>query len=136
MKKLATLIGMERQEYLGTKYVTRGREEDYRAVESLCERFVLYFKDGTSLAIWKESGICPSGWTTCTYGRHEWGDKIPHKMSGLKDGPMEVLIEEDKWGGITLESSLDGKEVATVDKDGEDKYYPAGFVYLDLELFK
>ncbi len=136
MKKLVTLVGMEKQEYLGTKYVTQGKEEDFRTVESLCERFILYFEDGTSLTIWEESDICPSGWTTCTYGRHEWGEKIPHKISGLKDGSMLVTIEEDKWGGITLESTLDGKEIATVDKDGGDKYYPAGFAYLDLELFK
>ena len=57
-------------------------------------------------------------------------------MNGLKDGPIEVIIEEDEWGGITLESALDGKEVAAVDKDGGDRYYPAGFAYLDLELFK
>lgn len=134
MKKM--LIGMGREEYLGVKYITEGREDRYKSIESLCERFVLYFKDGTSLAIWKESDICPSGWTTCTYGRHEWGKKTPHKMSGLKGGPIEVIIEEDEWGGITLESALDGKEIATVDRDGGDKYYPAGFAYLDLELFK
>lgn len=130
------LIGMAREEYVGVKYITEGREDHYRSIESLCERFVLYFKDGTSLAIWKESDICPSGWTICSYGRYEWGDRTPHKMSGLKGGPIVVIIEEDKWGGITLESSLDGKEIATVDRDGGDKFYPAGFVYLDLELFK
>lgn len=134
MKKI--LSGIKREEYLGTKYVTEGREDLYKSIESLCERFILYFEDGTSLAIWEESDICPSGWTTCSYGRYEWGEKTPHKMSGLKGGPMEVLIEEDKWGGISIESFLDGKEVATVEKDGGDKYYPAGFTYLDLELFK
>lgn len=134
MKKM--LIGMGREEYLGVKYITEGREDRYKSIELLCERFVLYFKDGTSLAIWKESDICPSGWTICSYGRYEWGNKTPHKMSGLKDGQTEVIIEEDEWGGITLESALDGKEIATVDKDGGDRYYPAGFVYLDLELFK
>lgn len=136
MKRVSTLIGMKTEKYMGVKYVTKGREEDFRIVESLCERFILYFEDGTSLAIWEESDICPSGWTTCTYGRHEWREKTSHKMSGLKGGSIEVTIEEDKWGGITLKSSLNGKEVATVDRDGGDKYYPAGFVYLDLELFK
>ena len=134
MKKI--LLGIKREEYLGTKYVTEGREDLYKSIESLCERFILYFEDGTSLAIWEESDICPSGWTTCSYGRYEWGEKTPHKMSGLKGGPIEVIIEEDKWGGITLESSLDEGEVATVDRDGGDEYYPAGFAYLDLELFK
>ena len=136
MKRVSTLIGMKTEKYMGVKYVTQGREEDFRTVESLCERSILYFENGTSLAIWEESDICPSGWTTCTYGRHEWREKTSHKMSGLKGGPIEVTIEEDKWGGITLKSSLNGKEVATVDRDGGDKYYPAGFVYLDLELFK
>ena len=136
MKKVSILIGMGRERYMGTKYVTQGKEEDYKAVESLCERFILYFEDGTSLTIWEESDICPSGWTTCTYGRHEWGEKTPHKMSGLKGGPMVVTIEEDKWGGITLESTLDGKEIATVDRNGGDRYYPAGFAYLDSGLFK
>lgn len=136
MKKIATLIGMGTEKYVGAKYVTQGKEEDYRAVESLCERFILYFEDGASLTIWEESDICPSGWTTCTYGRYEWGKKTHYKMSGLKGGPMVVTIEEDKWGGITLESTLDGKEIATVDKDGGDRYYPAGFAYLDSELFK
>lgn len=133
MKKI--LIGMERQEYLGVKYVTERREDLYKSIESLCERFTLYFEDGTSLAIWEESDICPSGWTTCTYGHFEWGKKTPNKMSDLKGGPIEVLIEGDNEG-IALESALDGKEVARVDKDGGDRYYPAGFTYLDLELFK
>ena len=136
MKNTKILLGVERQEYLGTKYVTEGREDLYKSIESLCERFILYFEDGTSLTIWEESDICPSGWTTCSYGYFEWGKKTPHKMSELKDGSTEVTIEEDKWEGMTIESALDGKEVATIDKDGGDIYYPAGFIYLDLELFK
>lgn len=133
MKKI--LLGIKREEYLGTKYVTEGREDLYKSIESLCERFILYFEDSTSLTIWEEQDICPSGWTTCTYGRYEWGERTPHKMSDLKDGPTEVLVEEcDK--GITLESALNEEEIVTVDWDGGDRYYPAGFAYLDLELFK
>lgn len=132
MKKI--LIGMERKEYLGVKYMAE-RGEDFKSVKSLCERFILYFEDSTSLTIWEEQNICPSGWTTCTYGRYEWGERTPHKMSDLKDGPTEVLVEEcDK--GITLESALNEEEIVTVDWDGGDRYYPAGFAYLDLELFK
>lgn len=130
MKKLEKiLVGMEKELYVGS-YVDVKSQFSYPCED---ERIVLVFSDGTYLVLWEEQDICPSGYTTCTYGHWEWGEGKRPFSYRMKGGPMQVTIEEGQ--DVVVRVKQTDKVVAYTDYDGGDEYYPQGETYLDFELF-
>ena len=123
------LVGIERELYVGS-YVDEKSQFSYPCEN---ERIVLIFSNGTHLTIWEEQDICPSGYTTCTYGRWKRGKGKRPFSYRMKGGPMQVTIEEGK--DIVVRESQTNEVIACTDYDGGDEYYPQGEIYLDFELF-
>lgn len=133
-KNYKTLIGVENEWYITT--IPQGCYDEYTWVKALCVRNVLYFADGTSLSVWMDEGICPSGWQTCTYGCWKWGDKKPHSwMKKVRDGEMEVSLKEDSVE-LIMRNAETGRKILKVSSYGGDQYYPCGGVSLDSRIFR
>lgn len=124
------LIGMEIERYSGEVCIGEYSYEDREL-----KRYRLVFGDGESLVLWETSGMCYSGWTTASWGNWQWSHKRMPFSYALKPGPIDVEIEEEKDIGITVTSIQDGCIIAEVEKDGDDPWYPEGFVSIDEGFF-
>ena len=128
-----TLIGMEIEKYVGN--VVEHRDSEFVYESELLTRFRLMFEGGRSLLLWREYGMCCSGWTTAELGRWEWSEERLPFSYVPQWGPIEVVINEsDDELKIVIEKG-EGI-IAKVDKYGSDPYYPSGDIYVDTGFFR
>lgn len=90
------------------------------------------FANGLVLFLSKNKSICPSGHGTCTYGSWVWKDK---QLNGnpivAEFSSLPVKVEE---GGRYLSvKDLNNREIIAVSKDGDDYYYPDGYIEIDFD---
>lgn len=90
------------------------------------------FANGLVLFLSKTESICPSGHGTCTYGSWVWKDK---QLNGnpivAEFSSLPVKVEE---GGRYLSvKDLNNREIIAVSKDGDDYYYPDGYIEIDFD---
>ena len=90
------------------------------------------FVNGLVLFISKTRSICPSGHGTCTYGSWIWKDKpLNNNPIVAEFSSLPVKVEEDeRYLSI---KDLNDREIIAVSKDGEDYYYPDGYIEIDFD---
>lgn len=128
------------------KYIEQNIEGDYCEFEYYneeMERHILYGinSDGqkVKITLYKERGICYSGWTTASWGRIEI--EYIDSFEGYDYKPIKELIIDD----ITNEKIEDfndyetediENEVFSVSYNGGDFYYPLGYYEVNMDLFR
>lgn len=90
------------------------------------------FVNGLVLFLSKVKSICPSGHGTCTYGSWIWKDKpLNNNPIVAEFSSLPVKVEEDeRYLSI---KDLNDREIIAVSKDGEDYYYPDGYIEIDFD---
>lgn len=103
-------------------------DESFEATDSAKVEFV----NGLVLFLSKTKSICPSGHGTCTYGSWVWKDK---QLNGnpivAEFSSLPVSVEEDEC--YLSIKDLNNREIIAVSKDGEDYYYPDGYIEVNYE---
>jgi len=134
------------------KYI--GRDEGFdsdgevRIADVESERYILMLKRGFAkfeLTLWNSYGMCPSGWTTASWGNYRI--KKVNNFRPFSHVPTEEIILE----GATIENEegyflvgecndSDEDEIRTnvfsYSEDGGDGWYPMGGVSVNVSLFK
>lgn len=90
------------------------------------------FVNGLVLFLSKVKSICPSGHGTCTYGSWIWKDKPLNGNPIIAKFPsLPVKVEEgERFLSI---KDLNNREIIAVSKDGEDYYYPDGYIEINFD---
>lgn len=90
------------------------------------------FVNGLVLFLTKVKSICPSGHGTCTYGSWIWKDKPLNGNPIVAEFPsLPVKVEEgERFLSI---KDLNNREIIAVSKDGEDYYYPDGYIEVNFD---
>ena len=90
------------------------------------------FVNGLVLFLTKVKSICPSGHGTCTYGAWVWKDKLLNGNPIVAEfASLPVKVEEDER--YLSVKDLNSREIIAVSKDGEDYYYPDGYIEIDFD---
>ena len=90
------------------------------------------FVNGLVLFLTKVKSICPSGHGTCTYGAWVWKDKLLNGNPIVAEfASLPVKVEEDER--YLSVKDLNNREIITVSKDGEDYYYPDGYIEVNFD---
>lgn len=90
------------------------------------------FVNGLVLFLTKVKSICPSGHGTCTYGSWIWKDKPLNGNPIVAEfSSLPVKVEEDER--YLSVKDLNNREIITVSKDGEDYYYPDGYIEVNFD---
>ena len=88
--------------------------------------------NGLVLFLTKVKSICPSGHGTCTYGAWVWKDKLLNGNPIVAEfASLPVKVEEDER--YLSVKDLNSREIIAVSKDGEDYYYPDGYIEIDFD---
>lgn len=90
------------------------------------------FANGLVLFLSKNKSICPSGHGTCTYGSWIWKDKPLNGNPIVAEfSSLPVKVEEgERYLSV---KDLNSREIIAVSKDGEDYYYPDGYIEIDFD---
>lgn len=90
------------------------------------------FVNGLVLFLTKVKSICPSGHGTCTYGAWVWKDKLLNGNPIVAEfASLPVKVEEDER--YLSVKDLNNREIIAVSKDGDDYYYPDGYIEIDFD---
>ena len=90
------------------------------------------FVNGLVLFLTEVKSICPSGHGTCTYGAWVWKDKLLNGNPIVAEfASLPVKVEEDER--YLSVKDLNNREIITVSKDGEDYYYPDGYIEVNFD---
>lgn len=129
------IIGMAVEKFSDSKFTGGNCEFVEKSFENT--RYIFVFSDGRRLAVWQRAGICPSEWTTATWGEWKWlEEKRPFNYLPKNGEPIKVVIEEQKKFMLTI-TTEGGKKIVEVSYDAGDGYYPNGYVWVWLDgLFK
>lgn len=130
MKELI-VVGMRDEIYQGEEVTGHNCDFEYAFVDKI--RHVLLLKTHCNqkyeLSLWEEEGECGSGWCTASLGYYEL-----KKVTNFA-GKTHKIISEQKV--VFDESASDIKtDVFACIEDGEDSYYPSGYVEVNYELFE
>ena len=90
------------------------------------------FANGLVLFLSKNKSICPSGHGTCTYGAWVWKDKpLNGNPIVVELSSLPVKVEEgERYLSV---KDLNSREIIAVSKDGDDYYYPDGYIEIDFD---
>lgn len=90
------------------------------------------FVNGLVLFLSKTRSTCPSGQGTCTYGSWVWKDKPLNGNPIVAEfSSLPVKVEEgERYLSV---KDLNDREIIAVSKDGDDYYYPDGYIEINFE---
>lgn len=90
------------------------------------------FVNGLVLFLFKAKSICPSGQGTCTYGSWVWKDK-PLNGNPIVAEFSSLPVKVEEGGRYLSIKDLNNREIIAVSKDGDDYYYPDGYIEINFE---
>lgn len=90
------------------------------------------FANGLVLFLSKNKSICPSGHGTCTYGSWVWKDK-PLNGNPIVAEFSSLPVKVEEGGRYLSVKDLNNREIIVVSKDGDDYYYPDGYIEINFE---
>lgn len=124
------VIGLRLEQYVGES--VSGHNCDFDYDKEIKERYVILLKDGNEkfeLSLYSTEGECGSGWCSASWGHLELQPvfSFAGKTHKIK---QQTFIDFDKSDSeITT-------EIFSVSYDGEDQWYPGGFVSVAMDLFE
>lgn len=113
------------------KYIQKdlSPEDNEKRIE---DRYILYaldeFEQKIEITLYKEIGMCPSGYCAAS-----WGQINARLVNEF--GPMEYVAVKDLYIR-TIKGEKVVNKVFQVDYDGDDPFYPCGYVKVNMNLFR
>ena len=112
-------------------FVAYGHEADDESFE-FTDSARVEFANGLVLFLSKVKSICPSGHGTCTYGSWVWKDK-PLNGNPIVVELSSLPVKVEEGGRYLSVKDLNNREIIAVSKDGDDYYYPDGYIEIDFD---
>lgn len=112
-------------------FVAYGHEADDESFE-FTDSARVEFANGLVLFLSKNKSICPSGHGTCTYGSWVWKDK-PLNGNPIVVELSSLPVKVEEGGRYLSVKDLNNREIIAVSKDGDDYYYPDGYIEIDFD---
>ena len=112
-------------------FVAYGHEADDESFE-FTDSARVEFANGLVLFLSKNKSICPSGHGTCTYGSWVWKDK-PLNGNPIVVELSSLPVKVEEGGRYLSVKDLNNREIIAVSKDGDDYYYPDGYIEVNFD---
>lgn len=112
-------------------FLAYGYEADDESFE-VTDSAKVEFANGLVLFLSKNKSICPSGHGTCTYGSWVWKDK-PLNGNPIVAEFSSLSVKVEEGGRYLSVKDLNNREIIVVSKDGDDYYYPDGYIEIDFD---
>lgn len=130
MKTRYEVIGLRLEQYVGQS--VSGHNCDFNYDLENKERYIILLKNGNEkfeLSLYSTEGECGSGWCSASWGYLELQPVLSFagKTHKIK---QRTFIDFDK------NAEEINTEVFSISYDGGDKWYPSGFVSVEMDLFE
>jgi len=127
------IIGLRLQKYIGI-YAVSGHNGEFEYEASEMEKHILLgldeeFNDKIEITLYREEGVCGSGWTAASWGCIEV-ERVD-TFGTYTHRPISSLTIPD----ITTDTIDVNNGVIKVSYNGGDPYYPRGYYTVDMDLF-